>query len=477
MRVKSYLVIGALLLSPALLGQGLPELGDASGAQMSPILEKRIGEEAYRNIRFRDPSYLDDPEVTDYISRLGGKLLAAVPGRVEPFEFFLVKDPTINAFAMPGGFVGVHTGLILSAQGESEIASVLAHEISHVTQRHIARMVGKQSDATVATVAAIVVALLASRSSPDLAQLTLATANAGAIQSQLNYSRDLEREADRIGFQLLHESGYDVHAMSAFFERLQKANRLIEGNAPAYLRTHPMSVERMSDMQNRAQSLPYKQVPESLDFHLIRAKLRSDLGTSRDAVANARDQLNSKRYSSEAGARYYLVSSLIRDNQFAAAERELALLRALKVDNAGIELLAARLASAQGNHPAAKEILLAARSRHIGSWPVHVSLVQSMQDMGAHRDALIELSNMIKDRPRDARLYAMQAKSYAATGQQARMHQALAEQYILMGTLPGAMEQLQFAQRSGDGDFYLYSAIDARMREIKAEMGAQAKLR
>ena len=477
MKKRNIFVLAIIALVPAALGQGLPELGDAAGAFLSASMEKRIGEEAYRDFRYRDANFVDDPEVTRYVNELGGKLVAASPDRHQGFEFFVLQDNSINAFAMPGGYIGVHTGLLLAAQSESEVAGVLAHEVSHVTQHHIARMLGKQSDASVASVAAMVIALLAARSSPDLAQLTFATASAGAIQAQLNYSRDFEREADRVGFQLLNDAGFDVHAMAAFFERLQKAGRLHENNAPAYLRTHPLSVERMADMQNRAQALAYKQVPDTLEFYLIRAKLRAGLGDSKEAVSTATEQLRQRRYTSEASARYFLTAALIRDKKLGAAERELENLRSLNLAHPMIDMLAARLQVAKNQTVAARSSLRNALSRFPSYQPLRYALIELLQDSSEHAQALSETEELLKVPRRDARVYAMRAKSFAATGQQLLLHQALAEQYYLMGTIPAAIDQLQMAQKSGAGNFYQLSVIEARLREMRGELATQAKLR
>ncbi len=477
MKRKIWLTLIVSALIPGAAGQSLPELGDIAGSAFPPHLEKRIGEEAYRSIRYRDAGFLDDPEVSGYINELGRKLVAASSDRNKEFEFFAIQDATVNAFAMPGGFIGMHTGLLLAAQSESEVAAVLAHEVSHVTQRHIARSIGKQNDITVASVAAIVVALIAVRNGSELAPLALAGANAGAIQAQLNYSRDFEREADRVGFQLLNDAGFDAHAMALFFERLQKAGRFADNSAPAYLRTHPMSGERMSDIQNRAQFLGYKQIPDSLEFHLIRAKLRANLGDAREAVLAATEQIRQRRYASEAGARYFLTAALFRDKNFSAAELELGNLRSLKLTHPMIDLLASRLQIAQNKQAIAQSTLRDAMSRNPNYRPLRYALIQLLQDTGQHLAAVQESEELLKNARKDANVYAMRAKSFAATGQQIRMHQALAEQYYLMGTLPGAIEQLQMAQKRGGGDFFQLSVIEARLREFQTELGAQAKLR
>ena len=268
--------LGLLITVQQVPAQTLPELGDASGALLSPQMERRIGEQAMREIR-RQPDFIDDPDLTEYINAVGHRIVAAADTR-QDFEFFLVNDKTVNAFSMPGGFVGVNTGLLLAAQTESELAGVLGHEVAHVTQHHIARMIGKQDQMSIPLLAALVLGLLAARSNPDVTQAVIAGAGATSIQSQLNYSRDFEREADRIGFQYLQQAGFDVGGMATFFERLQKATRLYENNAPAYLRTHPLTTERIADMQNRAQTAAYKQAPDSIEFQLVRAKLRAEQG-------------------------------------------------------------------------------------------------------------------------------------------------------------------------------------------------------
>lgn len=477
MNRKSWLAFLLVALIPRALSQGLPELGDVSSADFSPQMEKRIGEEAYRSIRFQEGSFVDDPEVSAYINGLGRRLVASSSDRNKDFEFFSIQDSTINAFAMPGGYVGMHTGLLLAAQSESEIASVLAHEISHVTQKHIARSVGKQSDLTTISIAAMVLALLASRSGGDLSMLALAGANAGAIQAQLNYSRDFEREADRVGFQLLTDAGFDGHAMASFFGRLQSSGRLGDNNAPAYLRTHPMSGERMSDIQNRAQFLPYKQIPDSLDFHLVRAKLRAAIGDPRETVLAATEQLRQKRYASEAAARYFLTAAFLRNRDLAGADREMANLRSLKLANPMIDLLEARIQIAQKRIAIAQTIIRDSLSRTPSYLPLRYALVQLLQDAGQHVLALRESEDLVKLAGKDADVYAMRARSFAATGQQVRMHQALAEQYYLMGALPGAVEQLQMAQKAGGADFFQSSVIDARLREIQKEQVPPGKPR
>ncbi len=469
--------LSVALLVPQAPAQSLPELGDTSGALLSPSLERKIGEQAMREIRLREPSYLDDPELTEYVNDVGRRIVAATSDAQQDFEFFLVRDNTINAFAMPGGFVGVHTGLILAAQTESEFAAVLSHEVAHVTQHHLARLLGKQEQMSIPTMAAVILGILAARSRPDVTQAVIAGASAANVQSQLNYTRDFEREADRIGFQYLQQAGFDASAMGTFFERMQKATRLYENNAPAYLRTHPLTSERIADMQNRAQDSVYRQSPDSVEFHLARAKLFAQQGTPREAVAQFDGLLREHRYADEAGARYGLASALARARDFPRAASQAEAARKLLGPHPWVELLMARIRLGQGDAAAARDVIRSALSRYPNYRPLHYAYIDVLQGMGQHQAALAWLADLVKSYPHDAKLYNLQAKSYAASGKRLLHHQALAETYVLQGILPAAIEQLQLAQKSGDGDFYQLSAVEARLRDLRTQQAEERKNR
>ncbi|HZV55294.1 MAG TPA: M48 family metalloprotease [Rhodocyclaceae bacterium] len=467
----------ALMLAstPVVLAEGLPDLGEAAQADLSPQMEKRIGESIMRDIRLREPSYVDDPEVIGYLNRLGRRLASQSDEVRQDFEFFALRDATLNAFAMPGGYIGVHTGLILSAQSESELASVLAHEISHVTQRHLARMVSKQSQSQVASLLSLAVAILAARSNPDVAMGAAIAGQAAGLQQQLNYSRDFEREADRIGLQLLEKAGYDIRGMGSFFERLQKFGRLYENNAPAYLRTHPLTTERIADMENRIQQRPYRQATDSLDFLLIRAKLRSQQGTPRDAVVDFETQVKERKFASEPAALYGLALAYLRTNDLGGADAQVAALRRLKIASPMVETLAAELRTRQGDVAGAVRILREAAARYPQDRAIAYALVEGLLADRRPEEALKLSVADIQSYTTDARMRGLQAKAYAFVGKRLRQHWAQAEAYALQGQLLPAIEQLQLAQKSPDGDFYERSQVDARLREIKALQAEEAK--
>jgi predicted Zn-dependent protease len=455
------------ILAPSGMAQPLPDLGGPGDAVLPPATERRIGESIVRDIR-RDPSYVDDPEVAEYLASVGAKLTQVSGGGRQDFEFFAVRDPAINAFALPGGFVGVHTGLVTSAETESELASVLAHEIAHVTQRHIARLFGTQQQMNMPVMVALAAAILLGRSRPDLASGAAAAAQGVAAATTLSYTRDFEREADRVGLQSLAAAGFEPRAMSAFFERMQRVQRVADdGTVPGYLRTHPVTTERIADAQNRAATLPYKQHLASTEFHLVRAKLRAEAGDAHDTVTSLQSAVRDGRFASEAAARFGLVHALLRVRKVKEAETEMALLRKTGTGGPMIETLAARVKQAAGDAAGAAALLAEARTRYPHSRPVLYAHVDALHGARRDEEAMKVLDEAQRTYSRDARLYALQSKTYAALGKRLLQHQAQAEFYALQGNLPGAIEQMQLARSAGDGDFYQQSVVDARLRELR----------
>jgi predicted Zn-dependent protease len=460
-------LLGALLVAaPAATAQTLPDLGDPSQIALSPEQERQLGEAIMREVR-ADRSYLDDPEITDYLNSLGYRL-AGGAGVRQDFEFFAIRDNTINAFALPGGFIGVHTGLILAAQSESEVASVLAHEIAHVTQKHLARMVQTQKTNQITSLVALAVAILAARSNAQISNAAMATVQAFNVQSQLNFTREHEREADRIGLQILEASGYDPRGMPAFFERMQRGTRLYETSAPAYLRTHPLTYERIADIQNRTLTLPYRQVADSTEFLLVRARIQAEEGLPRETVRMFETNLAERKYASEQAQRYGLVAALLRAGEPVRAVREATALRKKFPAHPMVESLSARALLANDQRSAALDIYRNALKSH----PDHRGLVYGfaealIRDRQYHA-ALAFLGSRLQVQRSDSRLFQLQAQAYAGQGKRLLQHQSMAEAHIRSSNLPAAIDQLETALRSADGDFYQLSAVEARLRELRA---------
>jgi predicted Zn-dependent protease len=316
--------------------------------------------------------------------------------------------------------------------------------------------------------AALAVAILAARSNSQVSAAAIAAAQAGAIQSQLNFTREHEREADRIGLQIMEKSGFDVHAMPVFFERLQKATRVYENGAPSYLRTHPLTFERIADIQSRIQDVPFRQIPDSLEFQLVRARLSAQDGNAREAVTNFDRMLEEHKFGTEAAVRYGLVVALLRVGDKARARREMTLLQGLKAKSPMIDALGARTLIAVGE----VERGLASYRDSLKANPNRTALVYGYADalIAANKasDAVQFLNGRLDGRTGDPQLYEFQARAYSVMGKRLLQHRALAEVYALRGNLPAAIEQLQIAQKAGDGDFYQKSGVEARLKELIA---------
>lgn len=473
MLIRSLLILS--LVSQPLAAADLPDLGEVSRQYFSDLDEQQLSRTIMRDI-YADPLYLDDPEIEAYFEQLGYRLVSVSSRNQRDFNFFVIQDPSINAFALPGGNIGVHTGLILGAQNESELASVLSHEIAHVTQEHLSRMVAAQSQGYWPTLAALGLALLASRSNSNIASAAIASTQALSIQNQLNYTREYEREADRIGYETLSKAGFDPRGMSSFFTKLQRTNRLYDTSAPAYLRTHPLTSERIADMEARVASTPYLQITDSPDFHLVRARLRAREGTAQEAIKTFQTQLKDKRYSQAAAAHYGLALAFLRARNYSGAESEIQQLIAQpKIRSPMITTLAGRVALESGNLERALERYRAGSAAYPTYRPLLYGYADSLLKAGRAQESASFLTSQLSTWPRDARLWRLAGQAHSRLGQRLQSHRAIAEAFALSGNLAAAIEQINLAIKAADGGFYELSAAEARRREWQALEKAQRK--
>jgi predicted Zn-dependent protease len=334
----------------------LPDFGDASGTLMSPQEEQRLGEEFMRNVR-RSVKIIDDPQVEEYIENLGYRLVAGADPQPYRFSYFVVQDSEINAFAGPGGYIGVNSGLILISQSESELASVLAHETAHVTQRHLLRSFDKANRTNLPATAALIAALILGGHSPQLAEAAIASTVAGSQQLQINYTRGNELEADRVGMQILIAAGYDPRNMPEFFARMQKATRYYASGIPKLLLDHPVTTARIADTENRAAQYPHVTPPDDLAFELIRAKLR--VITANDPVQVIKyfeSALKQKEYTHEEAARYGYALALLRSDQLDQAREQINWLLKKSPNRIPFLIAEAQLESAAGKGKEALKI-------------------------------------------------------------------------------------------------------------------------
>lgn len=449
----------------------LPDLGSAGGDELTPSAERRLGEAIMGQARAFGMVF-DDAEFADFLNRFGSRLTTTVPARGHAIEFFAVRDPSINAFALPGGFIGVHTGLIATAQAESELASVMGHEIAHVTQRHIARMIGEQRQSSALALASLVLAALAASAGggSNAALGALSLGETLAARQLMSFSRDAEREADRIGLDMLREAQFDVRAAPRFFDRLQQANRYNEGNYPAYLRSHPVTSERMTDMTLRIQSLRALNLTDSLDFRMIRARARAIGSPSIDALREARREFEQQLKGdgkSDPTLWFGLANVATEERAWDDAREKLAKTRELLgAPHPFVARLEIAIALGSGRLDQALELSRSALERY----PDRLSILRLRGAALLARRQFEDAVTLLRDRVGhdfrgDNESWRMLAEAYQGLDQPGLAHRAAAEGYLLNGQRLPAIQQLRAAQRAGDLDYYTGSIVEAKLRE------------
>jgi len=480
----------------------LPALGESASDEFNLNQEKRIGEQVMREIR-RDPAYLDDAALLDYLQALWQPLVQAArrqgdigpdTERLFPYEAFLVRDRSVNAFALPGGYVGVHLGLIAITATPDELASVLAHELAHVTQRHIARSVAAASRSSSLGLAAMLLGLLvASRaSSADAAQAAIAGGQAAMAQAQLNFSRDMEREADRSGMALMTRAGFAPAGMAAMFDKLDNASRLNDsGNFP-YLRSHPLTVDRIGEARQRLQSAGDALLPPAAPLlHLLmQARARVLMDPSVQALRrlqelDARATMEQLPLADRLAGLYAaaLASSRLRD--FPRAERAVAAAQRLldaapqAADAAAghaLARLAVQLALARGDAAQAGRALPRAAVDDGSRSALLLRAEWALADGSAPalQRSAEGLQTWVAERREDAGAWQLLAQTAERQGLTLRAVRAEAEAQAALGNLAGAIERLRAGQRlarqgRGGTDFVDVSVIDARLRELSAQ--------
>jgi predicted Zn-dependent protease len=295
------------------------------------------------------------------------------------------------------------------------------------------------------------------------------------MQMQINFTRQNEQEADRIGFQRLDAAGFDVTAMATMMERLQRASRFVEGNTPSYLRDHPVTYERIADAQARAQGKPFRQVRDSLDFSMVRALIRSYQGSAREAILFFEDAIAEKRYNDSIAARYGLVASLLRAENFKRALAEVTTLQKVAPPHPMIEAIYGQVLMQSGQLDAAIARYEAALSRYPGKMQLVYDYPEALLKNKQPAKAAAFVSDQLQHYPNDGPLHLIAARTYAALGKPLLEHQHQGEYYAWQGNLPGAIVQLELAAKSRDATFYEASAVESRLRALREELDEQKK--
>lgn len=447
----------------------LPEMGDSSATLLSREDEQRIGREMMRQL---DNSGIvnQDPLINTYIQEVGRSLSSAAVDGSNDFRFFVIDKTSINAFAMPGGYIGVHAGLILASESENELASVLAHEIAHVTQHHIARSVEKANQMNLPVTAAVIAAILLGGVDPQAANAALTASIGGAQQLQLDFTRANEKEADRVGMQLLASSDYDPRGMSGFFARLQNETRYYGSGTPEFLRTHPVTTSRLAEAADRARQYPQRQRENSIDYLLTKARLRLN---SAESPARLARQLDTEQAQSlgEREAQRYLRALLLQrqgDNDQAKALFS-ELLKQHPGRIAYIHSLA-QLESEQGNHNTASAHYAQGLQLYPGNLLLGAARARSLMDGNRFDESVQQLKALQLEHARAPRLYSLLAEVEAKRGNSAASYLAQAEYYYLSGEPHSAIDQLNLARRIQPLDDYHQSRIEARLLQLKEEI-------
>lgn len=447
----------------------LPEMGTAAQEALSLDDENRIGRMVMRNLR-ENGLVLDDPEVHEYIQSLGLRLSSLAQDGNRNFNFFVVRDPAINAFALPGGFVGIHSGLMLETRNESELAGVLAHEVAHVTQRHIARGLEAQSRANLMSTAAVLAAILIGAvggGSSDATMGAITAAQNMAAQSSINFTRDNEYEADRIGIGVLASAGFDPNAMPAFFDTMFRRTQLAPDRVPELLRTHPVTSNRIAESKDRALQYPPANVQDSLSYALMKERIRVLLVNRNGDAREYYKALGDNQADLSLAQTYGLGLAQLYGNEVAAAEKTFEKLRHEYPEVMAFHTALGQAQLSAGHTQAALETLERARVLAPRNVPVTVrygeALMQAGRPKRAH-EVLLDLFNNVPPTQEQIRLTAMAAN---AAGDVADAYSYMAEYHLMGGDLMLAINQLELALSVPGITEVQRSKFVARLKEVR----------
>ncbi|PUE50648.1 peptidase M48 [Limnohabitans sp. 2KL-1] len=480
---------------------GLPALGD--GESISLSAERQLGDRIAREL-YRDPDFLEDPVLDEYIQQLWAPLVKAAASRGElsselqerfAWRILLGRDRSVNAFALPGGYLGVHLGLIAVVGSHDELASVLAHELSHVTQRHIARGMSDQAKMTPWVIGSMILGVLAASKSPQGAQALIVGGQAAAVQSQLSYSRDMEREADRVGYGILVDAGYDPKGFVGMFAKLQQAAGLNDSGAFPYLRSHPLTSERLADMQARQQlntSAPGTAADMAQAMLSARARVLSQ--NNPDAlkawIQEAEQPTTRSMPAQRAGALYAATLAHLQMRNMAAAERTLQALGPLvaAADHVPtseasrtsalaakrwLRLLRAEVAFKQERFDEVLQTVIPVQNGAALQRPELMAVAQALARMPSHplqQDITGQLRQWVQAAPHDAPAWDALSRLLSKQGQALASLRAEGEAQIARLDWSGGIDRLRAAQdlaRTGrlrPGEHIEASIVDARLR-------------
>ncbi len=471
----------ALVLAPAYAGNpiNLPDLGDPSELSLTPQMERKLGRITMRRL-YRHLA--DDMETQSYLQEMGGRLAMRNHLTKQHFHFSVLKDPRINAFAAPGGVVVLNSGIFLNAQDQHETAAVLAHEIAHVTQRHLARRFSRRAGLSLGTAVALIGAIALASVDPELGKAAITMGPAALIQREINFTRSHEQEADRVGMQLLHRADYDPTGMPRFFYRLLRSTRYAHSLAPEFLRTHPLAENRMAETQALALSYQPAEYPQDLDFELTKARLELlRLGGPLQAAKHFRGKLEQPASDLSAhqlaALRYGYALALTASGEFSEAQEYIDALLLENSANLSYLLAAGRLELAQGRLEEGLRLLQQAQRLY----PERLEPILEQAAGLLAADRATDAQRLLRDYGRfqqdlGRRYYELLAQAEIGAGFRAESDLALAEFHYLGSGTQKAIDHLKGTLQQQSLNHYNRQRIQARLQQLEQELALEKKL-
>ena len=454
------------------LGSQLPNLGNAGAGILSPAQERQLGQEFMNNVRQRF-NILEDTLANLYLQDLADRLLSQLSNHDQEIRVFIVNDPSINAFAGPGGYIGVHTGLILTAHNEAELASVLAHEIAHVVQRHLLRRFEASQQQSLQTMGAIIAAILIGGSSPEASQAIMTSAIAGSAQQQLSYSRAHEQEADRIGLELLANADFDPRAMVGFFSTLQKQQRVGESNAPEFIRTHPLTTSRIADAEDRASRYPLHASTENPSFQFIQARIAALTEVNSNALSTYKQRIHTEA-SGQQAERYLQALTAFSKGDYPQARELNQTLLATDSERILFHYNAAEIELADNQASKAADILSGILQLFPGNVPLTELYAKTLLQLGKPQQAFTLLKEVQRQKGIYPSLNKLYAESAMKSGKPAESYRALAEMHYAQGNPHQAIDYLELALKQ-DGTLTELErlSLQSRLKTLKSESNTE----
>lgn len=452
----------------------LPDMGASADSILSRQEEEEYAEALVRQMRAYEVLN-EDPLISAYFADMGYRLVANSDRPDKSFTFVVVNQPVVNAFAAPGGVIALYSGLILAADDENEVAGVLAHEIAHITQQHLYRAIEKAQAMTIPLALAMLGLVLVGGGSGEAIQGAVMGGQAAAMQAQINFTRQHEAEADRIGIQTLSLAGYDPVGMAEFFSKMNRITRASGEGPPEYLRTHPVTVSRIAEAEDRAQHMPRPEPTSGKDFYLMQARLRAMIeDTPEKALENFNHRMDRADISqAESDAIFYgRAIALQRQGNYVEARK---LLKSLLLRDPHIvyELQMADLDLESGHTGAALDRLASLYHNFPGNHAIAMQYGRALLTDGDRERAVtasVILRQQLLTHPNDPMLYELYARSSNISGDKVRASEAIAESYFLRGNIHEAVVQLEKLTRRDDLDYYERARISARLTELRLLM-------